>query len=1178
MRLVDLRIERLPGIDHGFTVPARPGVNIVVGPNESGKSSLARAVFNLLWPDSRTHLIDGRPLRPFSVSATFTVDQDRHRAARDDAGDVTWTRDGQPTDAPTLPGGDIAACYRLGQTDLVRASIGDLDQTLAQRIRREMAGGYDLAAVAEAFTAQPNKVRRLDRQLQEAQRQLHRIQSEHGRLAEQESRIDELEERTQEADQAGRRLGLCERIAEGHRLQAKLDDLHRELTDFPAALPVLRDDDAQVLAKLLQRERETDRALADLDAEIRDRQTEIDRLTAGVGEIGQPDLDHLHDQIDTCGRLTTGSDDARRNLAVAQARAKELKTRIDPEALGAADPDDPVGLYRELIRLHRDRTERRIEAQRWRDLARWRELADVPPRPDADGAQAAIAAIGTWFAAQAATGLNKGRLSGLGAALLAGLAAVILGALPTTVGADLLLTVSGSVVILAAAIGAAVALGPHHRKRRCRELERACAQAGHPLPADWDEDAALDHLLHLQQGLTEQAAGNALRAELRRLSDDRGRQAEQAETDAATARADLLARHGLPADAETPDLRHALEQIDHLRDAETDTAGAHGALQQAEQELAEALATLQIRFADLGLAAQPDLADLKRALGCLKEDLRKLISLQDAQRQARATLQRERATLQETTGEIDALLQRLGLERGPAVVRDVEELVGRLPDYVDLVEARRDREAELRRCTTELARNEATLTSLGLTPTTWPELAEADLQELTARQRDLADQAPALHQELADLRSEIKHAREGTALADAQADLDRCHTELATERERMREAVIAGFLLEAVRDQHEASSRTPILTAARNFFLRFTGGRYHLQVVATDTGDAFIAIDTETETPLALSQLSDGTRAQLLLSARLAFIAHSETGASPPLFLDEALTASDPERFAAVAGSLVEMAENDGRQVFYLTSNPADAAAWQQVTAERQASAPHVIDLAKIREANVAATADQLEVPALPTIPTPGNMSAAEYGQALQVPELNPWSKAGQTHLFYLLRDDLDLLHSLLQAGTETLGRWQARSTALVRGAVLTEAQATRLAARGDLLAAFLRTWRIGRGRPLDKAALADSDALSETMLPRAYELLEKTGPETASFVAEVENGGIKGLRGPKKELLQSYLEQHEYLDHRKVLSADEIMDRVLADVADHLAAGRLEPADVRRFVQQVYPGRAAQS
>ena len=78
--------------------------------------------------------------------------------------------------------------------------------------------------------------------------------------------------------------------------------------------------------------------------------------------------------------------------------------------------------------------------------------------------------------------------------------------------------------------------------------------------------------------------------------------------------------------------------------------------------------------------------------------------------------------------------------------------------------------------------------------------------------------------------------------------------------------------------------------------------------------------------------------------------------------LDEALTASDPARFDAIAGSLGRLAAETGRQVFYLTSNPADVAAWQRLLADAGEKPAPVIDLAAVRELKAAAAPERTHV------------------------------------------------------------------------------------------------------------------------------------------------------------------------------------------------------------------------
>ena len=63
--------------------------------------------------------------------------------------------------------------------------------------------------------------------------------------------------------------------------------------------------------------------------------------------------------------------------------------------------------------------------------------------------------------------------------------------------------------------------------------------------------------------------------------------------------------------------------------------------------------------------------------------------------------------------------------------------------------------------------------------------------------------------------------------------------------------------------------------------------------------------DADSESLPLSSELSDGTRIQLLLACRLAYLEEAEGDTKTPLFLDEVLSTTDPERFTAVAGAVI---------------------------------------------------------------------------------------------------------------------------------------------------------------------------------------------------------------------------------------------------------------------------------
>jgi hypothetical protein len=363
-----------------------------------------------------------------------------------------------------------------------------------------------------------------------------------------------------------------------------------------------------------------------------------------------------------------------------------------------------------------------------------------------------------------------------------------------------------------------------------------------------------------------------------------------------------------------------------------------------------------------------------------------------------------------------------------------------------------------------------------------------------------------------------------------------------------------------------------VLKRAAELFARFTHHRYDLRF-ETD-GEALLmrAVETSSGQGRSLDQLSDGTRVQLLLAARLAFAGRLDREAALPLFLDEVLTTSDPLRFDAIAQSLRVMVEEEGRQVFYLTSNPADAARWNAVMDETASRPVRAIDLAEVRGLEAAAKDGAELVAPLRQPPSPVGLDAAEYGLELQVPPVEPRRSAGALDLFHLLHDDLQLVHRLRLQRIETVGQWR---DAAAKGAVafLDAAVVERVSALADLAEAFVGAWRIGRGRRIDREVLGAA-GVSETYLDRIAELAGELEGDAARLVEAIESRSderAKGFQKKKLEQLVDFLAAEGYLDTRDVLDEAALSIQVLEGVSPHVREGRLTETDLATIVSRLY-------
>ena len=128
------------------------------------------------------------------------------------------------------------------------------------------------------------------------------------------------------------------------------------------------------------------------------------------------------------------------------------------------------------------------------------------------------------------------------------------------------------------------------------------------------------------------------------------------------------------------------------------------------------------------------------------------------------------------------------------------------------------------------------------------------------------------------------------------------------------------FLIDGVEEEYEQTQLPRVFERARNHFSEFTHHNYELRLSKEAKSPRLFAVELSSGEGRELDELSDGTRAQLLLAARITFAEEVEHGQVLPLFLDEALDQSDPARFEAIVRGLGRVAEDQGRQIFYLTS------------------------------------------------------------------------------------------------------------------------------------------------------------------------------------------------------------------------------------------------------------------
>lgn len=1131
-----LAVRRMPGFEEGGFVldGLSPGVNVIHGPNASGKTTAGRAVRLLLWPRSGEG--DASLAAVVDLAGErWEIDLDRDR--------VRYRRDGAPAEPPALPAADAADRYSLALHELLRPEAQGED--LAAAVAREAAGGYDLEAAREAVDARPKprNPRKPRAEYEAAVAKVKEEETEQRRIAEEAGDLARLEAELADARKAAARLERVQDALNWVRCRERLARAEEELAGFPAAMERLTGDEAKRLAD--ERERlasaREDRQRVDTDLAKEERRL----AEAALPEAGLPPglLAELGERRERLVALELEMAQRQRGLAEAARRRTEASLELGDDAGDDRLAELRPGDWREVLDLARRSDALRSERLELDALADWigeaRPTLDLERRLDGLGAEARV--LRDWLRAPAAGW--RSRLPALAAAVaLAVLAAA--GGFLVHPGLWGLAAVSFLVVLWCW-----LDVGREARAREGLEAQHRSLPGTEPLP--WRRGAVAGRLTELEEAMVA-VRGERRRAERRGELDSRAERLKNQDEELEADRRSLVARVGLAPRAEhrgAAPLASLVHSLGRWREANEAMAAGEAAIEEARRQHDRELATLRERLGAYGEARE--VVDGASARGAVEALERR----SQAHRQATEALERLTADgaradeeIARATGSTRELFARLELEDGDDSA--LATLLEGLESYEAAVDACRDARTELRLADGKLPAEDELRE--------WGEAAlEAERDELEAE----AGRLEELVDRLARLRERVAQAKRKQDLEEALARRSETEDALRAEREREADAVTAWVLADWVRERTRGVQSPAVMARAKALFARITGGSFRLLDPVGDPPE-FRAEDTRAGATRDLGELSAGRRIQLLVAVRMGFVEEQERGVRVPLVMDETLANSDDASAAALIEAVLELAR-EGRQVFYLTAQDDEVTKWRAAL-EASTDGPEwrELDLGAIRQMEAERRVPRRPWrPRLREVPAPGTLGREEYASRLGVPGLDPRGEPGAVHLWHLV-EETEPLHELLARGVESWGELEALAadagSDLLGGGPEGERRRARAAARARCVETLFRAWRKGRGRPVDRVILADSGAVTDRFLDEVSDLAERVEGDPAALLAGLERGEVKGFRSDKTEQLAGYLRDEGYLDDREVLGRAELRELAVTELAAEIEAGDL--------------------
>lgn len=1139
LRVRSLTVRAMPGfrIGEGFGLTDLDhDVIVVLGPNGSGKSTLMRSVLAMLWPDraeAKSAHLDGE----FRLGETVL-------SAKLDAGRASWATESGPHDRPLVGSEDRASHYRLALPEMLE----DRGTDLAAALRRELAGGLDLTvldrdprAKSEIKSSVRNEFRSAQANFKAASKRATELRDSDRNLVELEAARERL--RTQLADQPKLQSVLDERSA-----RQSLREARRTVKQLPKILRLVETGEARLFERL-------ERQLSDAESAVATAKREIVKVhprgesTPTDQPIAPFELQLLTDQIAAwtdAERAAQQAKEARDSALVALEKLKgdirrETKADLTEDQLQRLLASSSKGIVDGFRSLYID--EARLIALQ--DLLRKPQLDASAEAPDGtllENLSRAINLLLDWLAISEPvaefepSGLpNPSTLYGIGGlALLAGVA-LVLAKQPFGVG----LIGLGIGLFMAGWFGskATPRLKPWVDKRPgIQDQFRAIGLT----PPDWADPALVRQMVSSLVGRQAQAKLDQERHQDRvQIRADLEKDADQLAREIANwknTHREVEAAGGLPGETTPSGLAQVLALADAALVHLATIAAMEAKLQGAESEVATRRQAVVAAFQGYGYL-EPSEA---RSATLIHANLATWSRHSERCVEAQTALEASRK-------ELDERYERLGLAPDDRSGRDA--LLQQKPEFDRAVSSW----------------NVAYQTCLRLRVNRFrpnPYLGRSD-EELRTQLEALGEtqsQHNALIEEIAALKEVIKTAKQGTEVEKClEAQLE-AEQRLIDDRDRYMRAKLYGALAQHVVEISRDQDMPPVLDRAIETFNNVTQGRYRLQVDQTTAQGEFQAFDRILGQHLPLNALSTGTKVQLLLAVRLAFVELQESIALP-LLLDETLATTDPERSAEVIQAVGGLLSG-GRQAFYFTTQPDEAEQWKQGLGERV----RVVNLAEARKIGLRTELWQ-PVTSGPSLskrfPEPGTLSRQEYGTALGVPPRLGDRTISSVHLWHLIESPTDLYAALMALGREQWGAFAAEAQRVLPPEVF-----VRTKARVDAIDTALSAYRIGRSEPITESKLRESKA-SSMAIDRIL-ALDPTLLEDPSRLLVALSSPIPGVRKPNPDHIIEFLRENQLVDENPSLGFVEVLDNVLHATLDHRQAGLLTNEAVEAIVRSL--------
>ena len=1129
MYIKDIHVRRAPGLGNGLKDinGFSPDINIVHGNNAVGKSTTARMIQKLIWRDATKGLIVDGTLVERQEDASHewrvVIDSDN----------VSVQRDGHPFSPDDMPSADIAGRYMLSLPDLISHSEKDKDDGLLKEILRQIRGGLDLDKAFADLGYGGTRRSMANPAYKDYKSASDGYAKEYGKqksLIEEMGNLEAWERDHANAVKAGEERTWYEGLVEYIRQSQAFKESEARLGEFDRRMEKVGRGDEKILAGLEQRLNSIQSEIEKLNQKFDSANSSI--LASGLPDAGcrEQDLEELKGYLEYIENADREMQKCRQDYVNARGKAaSHLKE------FGAADvPEDWEGLTDAQVGM--------LDQHYTQSLNNRNGLSEVDHRisilendlkgevsnieQDTDRVRDAIRHLGEWLRYHRETGMPPFvYLLFMG---LVGFSTTFLAwkfrsyGLYLTVGFVLLLAVFLMILRWRAATS----------RNAMRVLEKNYAGAGLPTFDVWSPDAvskAIERLvesMNLSKRIQLQKAALSESHERKRvLLEEKGMLDE-------TWRELGHQIHGLPVHDPTRLFWH-LKSMLEWRQAILESKGHEEALVYWSGKSTDLLDKCGTLLAVYGIDRPSNPVEARSRIEVLKNRSIQHLEAVVKRIEAEEGLETKRGESDDVQEQIRSFYLNRELEHGDRV--ELLRLIGMLEDYE---KAQNDLNAN--RAVMETGLKGLKKHRLFERFAADSEKQVADLEGEAGKAADSAGLKEHLYGKIKSLKDRIAGVEKENSLQDLLAAKESALDELEEDFNDGLSSLAGNLWYQALRDRSERVNRPQVLEHADRIFKQVTSGRYELKIPqGGETG--FRAYDIQDRMSKELSELSTGTRIQLLMSVRLAFVECQEGRYRLPLLADELMATSDDQRSLQIVQALVGIART-GRQVFYFTAEADEVEKWRLFLEGQEGLAPRFIAIGR-HEAMVLNAYKPLPFAQPVHIPEPDGHDRDSYRSLIGVPYYDMLHQVpDQLHLWYLT-DDLQMLRDCLRLGVQTFGQFKLYTEGMGSGAdTRWRASLDAIRSKAKLLESFQELWRKGRNRPIGRSELEASKAVSQSFINRLNDKLNALNGDPLALIQSLRDKEVPHFRDDAIERLEQYLKDEGFIADGQQVPPEDIV------------------------------------